>query len=181
MKRITAILFVAILITSCTDSAVDGIETADQNSMIEAQSTVSADTKDRCRAFRPNYILGTKRNYQLEVLESSSDFVNHIYLIQGSTATFLATDDDTGTVISLPPTSPGSELIFEIRVFDPAGNFTGDVWQSGDASRNADGAVHALVDRCNKNRYIVRFEDIPASGWGAPDEPNYVDAIFRLF
>ena len=182
MKRIISFLFVAILMTSCNDSGLDSIETSDQDSIVlSAESTVSADASDRCHTFRPNHVLGTKRNYQLEVLDSNSDYINHIYLVQGSTATFLATDDDTGTIVNLPPTKPGEELVFEIRVHDPAGNPLGDVWQSGDASRNADGAVHALVDRCNRNRYTVRFEDISASGWSAPDEPNYVDAVFKLF
>lgn len=182
MNRFIPFLFAAILMISCSDSGLDSIESTDQNLIAEsAISTVSVDSRDRCRSFRPNYVLGTKRNYRLEILESSSDFINHIYLIQGSTATFLATDDDTGTIVNLPPTKPGKELLFEIRVHDPAGNPIGDSWQSGDASRNSDGAVHALVDRCNRNRYVVRFEDIPASGWSAPDEPNYVDAIFRLF
>lgn len=175
-------LFIVVLMVSCSEPGLDGIKSAgNEETITTAESSVSADASDRCRSFRPNYVLATKRNYQLEVLESSSDFINHIYLIQGSTATFLATDDDTGTVINLPPTEPGQELVFEIRVHDPAGNPIGDVWQSGDSSRNADGAVHALVDRCNRNRYIVRFEDIHASGWTAPDEPNYVDAVFRLF
>lgn len=182
MKRFISILFAVILMVSCTGSGLDSIETADQNLIAEAtESTVSADAREQCRSFRPNYVLGTKSSYHMEILESSSDFINHIYLIQGSTATFLATDDDTGTIVNLPPTKPGHELVFEIRVHDPAGNPIGDVWQSGDALRNADGAVHALVDRCNRNRYVVRFEDIPASGWSAPDEPNYVDAVFRLF
>lgn len=182
MKSLIFCIAVGLFLISCNESAVDGMEsTAEETPILAAESTDLSEARSRCRPFRPNYVLGTRHSYQLEVLESNSDFINHIYLLQGSTSTFLATDDDTGTIVSLPPSKPGRELIFEIRVHDPDGNPIGDVWQSGPGSRNADGAVHAMVDRCNRNQYIVRFEDLPASGWGAADEPNYVDAIFRLF
>lgn len=181
MKRFIFYLFTLLLISSCADSGLDSMEAPDSETSVTADSAVSPDARDRCRPFRPNYVLGARHSYQLEVLESNSDFINHIYLVYGSTSTFLATDDDTGTVVNLPPTKPGKELIFEIRVHDPDGNPTGEVWQSGPGSRNVDGAVHALVDRCNRNQYIVRFEDIHSSGWGTGDEPNYVDAVFRLY
>lgn len=180
MKNYILCLFILFFLVSCGDAGVDSVSSGDDNYAIKADAISSAEARS-CRDFPPNYVLGTKRSYQLEVMESNSDFINHIYLVEGSSSTFLATDDDTGTIVSLPPTRPGKELIFEIRVFDPDGNPIGDVWQSGSASRNADGAVHAIVQRCPGNQYVVNFEDIPASGWTAPDEPNYVDAIFRLF
>jgi hypothetical protein len=92
---------------------------------------------------------------------------------------FIATDDDWGTIVALPEVSPNDELVFEIRVHDPSDVPTGVVWQMGPASRNADGAIHALVEKCPGHVYHVSFEDIDASGWGG-DEPNYVDALFTV-
>jgi hypothetical protein len=132
-----------------------------------------------CTVFPPGIVKAPARFCEVEILESNSDFINHIYLVS-PVEMFVATDDDWGTIVELPEVSPNDELIFEIRVHDPSNVPTGDVWQTGPASRNADGAVHAIIHKCPRRVVKVNFEDIHADGWGVGDEPNYVDAVFEV-
>ena len=117
-------------------------------------------------------------NVEVEILESSSDYVNHIYLVSPGPEIFIGTDDDTGAVVALPPVSPGIELVFEIRVFETDGTDTGLRWQSGPPGRNDDHSWHVQLAQPAAGEILVSFEDLPASAWGVPNEPNYVDAIF---
>ena len=118
-------------------------------------------------------------NLEVEILESNSDFVNYIYLVSPGPEVFIGSDDAWGTVVSLPAVSPGTELIFEIRVFEPDGiTDTGLRWRTGPPARNADRKLHATLSSPAVNRIQVNFEDIHGDGWGVGDEPNYIDAIF---
>lgn len=116
-------------------------------------------------------------NLEVEILQSHSDFVNHIYLVSPGPELFLGTDDDTGLITALPPVTPGTELVFEIQVFDGAVD-TGDRWQSGPAGRNSDHAKHVELTALSSDQIQVNFEDLPADAWGVADEPNFVDAVF---
>jgi hypothetical protein len=103
--------------------------------------------------------------------------VNHIYLVSPGPDLFLGTDDDTGSITALPPVVPGTELVFEIRVFDGAVD-TGDRWRTGPAGRNADHTKHVELTALSSDQIQVNFEDLPADAWGVADEPNFVDAVF---
>lgn len=116
---------------------------------------------------------------EIEILESNSDYVNHLYLVSPGPETFLGTDDEWGRVVALPRVRWLEELVFEIRPFDPvSGSFTGDRWRTGPGARNADGEQHARVDWQPGQGIFVMMEDLPAAGWGEADEPNFVDAVF---
>ena len=115
----------------------------------------------------------------VEILESDSDYENHIYLILPSEEFYIASDDDLGKVVSLPKVVIGQELIFEIRVHDE-GRDTGVRWRSGPSSRNSDNWPHALVTDNDDGSIVVAFEDVDAADCAAAYEPNYSDAVFSL-
>jgi hypothetical protein len=117
-------------------------------------------------------------NVEVEILESNSDYVNHIYLVSPGSEIFIGTDEATGTIVALPPVSPGTELVFEIRVFEMDGTDTGFRWKSGPPGRNPDHVRHVQLTQPAPDQILVSFEDLPASAWDAPEEPNFVDAIF---
>jgi hypothetical protein len=120
-------------------------------------------------------------NLEVEILESNSDFVNYIYLVSPGPALLIGPDNATGTVVSLPGVTPGTELVFEIRVFEPDGvTDTGLRWRSGPPSRNADNERHVQLTNTAGGGIMVAFEDIDGSGWGIADEPNFVDAVFEV-
>jgi len=118
-------------------------------------------------------------NATVEVLESNSDFVNHIH-VWGPHADLEVTDDETGETRSLT-TKAGKEIKLEIR--STLGGVEQGIWRSGPAERNPDGAVHAIVTaNLDGSCLLVEFEDTEASGWADdPDEPNYVDAVFWVY
>ena len=171
MKYLLYFALLSGLMLSCTDDNLMN-DHLDQDTELSLRSP-------SCHDFPPNKVLATFSEYEMEILESNSDFINDIYIIQGGTATYLANDDELGKIVCLPTVKRGQEIIFEIRVNDPDGNPIGDIWQSGPGSRNADGSIHAIIQRCPGNEFKVSFEDIPSSGW-VGDEPNYIDAIFQL-
>lgn len=111
---------------------------------------------------------------EVEILESNSDFDNMIELIS-PVYYLIGSDNSTGTVVNtIPAVTAGTELIFQITT--PEGN----VWQTGPGARNSDGRKHAIVNKLADKSSIVNFEDIDAAGWGAADEPNFVDAIIHV-
>lgn len=128
----------------------------------------------------PGAVLAPADEVTLEILESSSDFVNHLYL-WGPEIDLLVTDDDTGSLRTMS-TKAGNEIKMEIRPFFGGSPIAGP-WRSGPADRNPDGQVHALVTaNSDGSCLLVEFEDTDAAGWDAdPDEPNYVDAVMWLY
>jgi hypothetical protein len=118
-------------------------------------------------------------NVTVEVLESNSDFVNHLH-VWGPHMDLEVTDDETGQIRSLT-TRAGKEIKFEIR--STLGGVEQGIWRSGPAERNPDGAVHAIVTSSpDESCLLVEFEDTDASVWADdPDEPNYVDAVLRIY
>ncbi len=120
-------------------------------------------------------------NLEVEILESNSDFVNYIYLVSPGSALLIGPDHATGTIVSLPAVAPGTELVFEIRVFEPDGvTDTGMRWRSGPPSRNSDNEKHVQLTAGASGGIIVAFEDIDGSGWGVADEPNFIDAVIEV-
>lgn len=112
------------------------------------------------------------------IVESNSDFFNHIYKVDPGAEVFIGVDNATGTCVDDIVVLKNQEVVFEIRIFFPAETFTGDVWQSGPPSRNSDLQRHVVLTDLGADTTLVEFEDIDASGWGVADEPNFVDARF---
>lgn len=77
-----------------------------------------------------------------------------------------------GTVFNLGNYTAGSELIFQIHVLN-----TGNVWFSGNASRNADGVAHNMVinDWGTPGITSVGFEDLVGAG-----DKDFDDLAFSL-
>lgn len=116
---------------------------------------------------------------EVVILDSNSDFENHIYLVSPGPDLFIGIDDDIlAPPVALPEVKKGKELIFEIRVHDPNDGTLLYTWKSGPPSRNPDHRRHVSLSNLPGNAIQVNFEDIPASDWGVADEPNFVDAIF---
>jgi hypothetical protein len=171
-RSIGLVVLASVLSTACQNASplepeVDQIPEAAAPAL--ATSLVSPTARVRALAW----------NLEVEILPSNSDFVNHIWLVSPHEV-FVGTDDELGRVTALPPIWPFQELIFEIRVHDPAGLDTGVRWQTGPGRRNADGQQHAMVEYMPRRVIQVNFEDIAADGWGQADEPNFVDAVFAV-
>lgn len=184
MKLILLVVAGLIFLTSCSEHSLSPpINDTSFKSLEEIRPGTDVFSRDLrshgCTPYPPNIVRALVQDNEVEILESNSDFFNHIYLVS-PVEMFIAVDDKTGKIVPLPPVTPGTELIFEIRVHFPMDTPLGMAWQSGPGTRNADGAVHALIEKCPTRTYIVNFEDLDASGWGAADEPNYVDAVFAV-
>jgi hypothetical protein len=76
-----------------------------------------------------------------------------------------------GTTFDLGNFSAGTQLIFGINVLQ-----TGDTFYNGDASRNADGVFHAVVDGAYAaNETYVGFEDLYGGG-----DQDYNDIMYSF-
>lgn len=91
-------------------------------------------------------------------LGTSASFTDLLYLVQGSTATFLFNNHVTpvDTTISLGTFTAGTELLF--RLDTPPGYS----FYTGPGSRNPDGEAHAAVqaDYLVAGTTLVSFEDL---------------------
>lgn len=74
-----------------------------------------------------------------------------------------------GTTVNLGSFEAGTELVFKLLVQQ-----TGDVFFTGDASRNLDGLVHAVVQKLT-GQVLVGFEDILGGG-----DLDYNDLVFAF-
>lgn len=75
-----------------------------------------------------------------------------------------------GTAVVLGPYTVGTELVFAIDVQN-----TGDHWQSGPSSRNADGVAHVAVTYEGSCSWLIGFEDLYGGG-----DLDYNDVVFRV-
>mgnify|MGYP006928172477 CR=1 FL=1 len=75
-----------------------------------------------------------------------------------------------GSSVELGTFAEGEELVFLLEVLD-----TGDSWQSGPASRNSDGFIHARVVQAADGLWYGGFEDLPNVG-----DSDYNDVCFQL-
>ncbi|HUF08857.1 MAG TPA: hypothetical protein VMO47_06020 [Rhodothermales bacterium] len=175
MKRVLAVVCcTAVIQLGCSDpiSVQSPTESAAGDLAIEEFAAVLTKNGASGKVKAP------AADLEVEILESNSDFINHIYLVSPGPDLFIGTDDDWGTVVALPSVRRNEELIFEIRVHDPSNVDTGVRWQTGPPSRNSDHQFHAQVEYQTDGSIKVSFEDVDASSWGVGDEPNYLDAIF---
>lgn len=102
-----------------------------------------------------------------------SDTSYHDVLYLDSPVTVALADaatDPIGTTVSLGPYAADTELIFGIIPQD-----TGDHWQSGPASRNADGVEHVAVTYEGGCSWLIGFEDLYGGG-----DRDYNDVVLRV-
>lgn len=78
--------------------------------------------------------------------------------------------DAPGTTRSIGPYTHGTELVFGAHVTN-----TGERWQSGPASRNADGVVHVAVTYEGGCSWLIGFEDLAGGG-----DRDFNDVVLRV-
>ncbi len=173
--RALFLFMMAVLLVAGCDSTAPSFDDATSDPVYAEQTT-----PDQYARGASGKVRALARHLEVEILASNSDFINEIYLVWPRLGRefYIGPDEATGTVVALPPVRRNSELIFEIRVFEPDGKDTGLRWRTGPPSRNADRQRHAQVTYLPGREVHVDFEDLHADGWGAADEPNFVDALF---
>jgi hypothetical protein len=102
-------------------------------------------------------------NVTATYLGHTAGYTNELYLYMPNLGTGVIFNNHTtpvGTTFDLGNFTAGTELIFAIYVLN-----TGNTFYSGDASRNADGIAHAVVDTdYSPTAAYVGFEDLFGGG-----------------
>lgn len=102
-------------------------------------------------------------NVTATYLGHTAGYTNELYLylpVNGLGVIFNNHTTPVGTTFDLGNFTAGTELVFAIYVLN-----TGHTFYSGDASRNADGIAHAVVDTdYAPNAAYVGFEDLLGGG-----------------
>jgi len=109
----------------------------------------------------------------VEVLNASASYISELWLYAPGTPVFVATNQDTGTIVNLGKFSAGVELLFGIYVRN-----TGYTFYMGPGSRNPDGWIHAQVDYLGGGQATVGiggFEDLYNGG-----DQDYNDCMFKF-
>lgn len=102
---------------------------------------------------------------------SDTDYDDDLYLDSPSMTWLGASHLTTpGTVTNVGPFAVDSELIFGLQVAN-----TGDHWQSGPGSRNADGVIHVAVTYEGACSWLIGFEDLYGGG-----DLDYNDVVLRV-
>ena len=78
--------------------------------------------------------------------------------------------DSPGLSYTLGPYAKGTEVVFGLEVQN-----TGDHWENGHSSRNADHVVHGAITYEGNCSWLIGFEDL----YGGGDE-DYNDLVFRV-
>ncbi len=78
--------------------------------------------------------------------------------------------DGPGLQYTVGPWAAGTEVVFGLQV-----QTTGDHWQSGPGSRNADGVVHGAATFEGDCTWLLGFEDLYGGG-----DRDYNDLVFRV-
>ncbi len=102
-------------------------------------------------------------NVTATYLGHTAGYTNELYLYMPTNGLGVIFNNHTtpvGTTFDLGSFTAGTELIFAIYVLN-----TGETFYSGDASRNADGLAHAVVDtEYSADAAYVGFEDLLGGG-----------------
>jgi uncharacterized protein DUF4114 len=114
------------------------------------------------------------KGYSLEVEilpgNPGAAYTSELYLNVGGQSYSFGTSRDHGKITKLGQIAAGTELKFYIFVRN-----TSQTYFIGDASRNPDGVIHAIVNCLNDGRSIVAFEDLPGGG-----DQSYNDIRFEV-
>ncbi len=121
-----------------------------------------------------NIYVAETGNVTTTFLFNGAGYSNNLFLYLPSNGFGVIFNNQTtapGTTYDLGTFTAGTELQFAIYVLD-----TGHTFFSGDASRNADGLAHAVVDtEYYTGETYVGFEDL----WGGGDR-DYDDVAFSF-
>ncbi len=113
-------------------------------------------------------------NVTATYLGHTAGYTNELYLYLPTNGLGVIFNNHTtpvGTTFDLGTFTAGTELVFAIYVLN-----TGDTFYSGDASRNADGLAHAVVDtEYATDAAYVGFEDLLGGG-----DMDYDDVMFSF-
>ncbi len=105
--------------------------------------------------------------YTTELGLYDSSFARLIYLMNDEPSHTIATFDPAALGASI-----GGELFFGIRVVSVS---DGPEYFTGQASRNPDGILHAIVDDLGGGVFVVGFEDLFGGG-----DRDFDDNVFRF-
>lgn len=125
-------------------------------------------------------IIAPAAELTVEVVKPDSDYTNEIRLTSPSEDPVI-TNYDIGETVEIEA-SAGQEIVLEIQPLLDGAPIAGP-WQSGSASRNSDGEVHALVTTFEDSPcLLVSFEDEDAQDWDDhPEEPDFSDALVWIY
>jgi Bacterial Ig domain len=117
-------------------------------------------------------LFATGGDITVEVLAGGiAGFTSELRLYNADgTFTKLATNRETGRVVTLPSRPVGEELVFGIYVVD-----TRYTYKTGPGDRNPDGIEHAAVTKTGERQFDVGFEDLYDGG-----DRDYDDNVFRF-
>ncbi|MEA2138906.1 MAG: hypothetical protein QOG56_2056 [Solirubrobacteraceae bacterium] len=117
-------------------------------------------------------LFATGGDITVEVLPGGiAGFTSELRLYDASgTFTKLATNRETGRVVTLPSRPVGEELVFGIYVVD-----TRNTFKIGPGDRNPDNVAHAVVKKTGERQFDVGFEDLFDGG-----DRDYDDNVFRF-
>ena len=129
-----------------------------------------------CTSSHANMILGGQifangGDVTVTFLGSDAGYDNLLFLANnGNGVIFEGHVTAPGTVADLGSFAAGTELIFKLN------NQQGDIWSTGDASRNSDGVAHAVINDAYASGLIsVGFEDLNGGG-----DRDYNDLTFAV-
>jgi hypothetical protein len=104
----------------------------------------------------------------VEVLNSTAAYTNELYSPANQ---YIANNKNVGNTLNIGSYTAGTELIFSLFVTN-----TGFTFYSGDADRNPDDIVHAIVDfDSTTGTALLGFEDLFNGG-----DLDFDDAVFLL-
>lgn len=96
---------------------------------------------------------------EVEILPADAGFTSELHLVSPGPDRFIATNRESGRIVSLGNFSAGTELIFGVFVRETQKTFV-----MGSGSGNPDGIAHAEVNCFNSRRANVGFEDQEGGG-----------------
>lgn len=131
------------------------------------------DPSGECRPGLGGTVFGAGRNVEVEILEGnpSAIYVSDLYLQRDTKNIHFGNSRQAGRIVRLGRIPAGEELFFYIVVQQ-----TGNVFFSGDPSRNPGGGTQATVECGSAGAAVIGFEDSPER----ESDRSYNDLRFRV-